>query len=62
MSAKKTNKTKVDVNEEVCEGVCYHTAAVQLISYGCHVFSPVKGRLFGRACSVHLRRQIRTCR
>ena len=33
MSTKRTNKTKVDVNEEVCEGVCYHTAAVQLISY-----------------------------
>ena len=33
MSAKKTSKTKVDVNEEVLEGVCYRTAAVQLISY-----------------------------
>ena len=33
MSAKKTNKTKVDFNEEVSEGACYRTAAVRLISY-----------------------------
>ena len=33
MSAKRTNKGKVDVNEEVCENLCYGTAAVQLISY-----------------------------
>ena len=33
MSAKRTNKTKVDVNEEVSEAVCYRTAAVQLIAY-----------------------------
>ena len=33
MSAKKTIKTEVGVDEEVPEGVCYRTAAVQLISY-----------------------------
>ena len=33
MSAKKSKKTKVDATEEVCEGVCYHKAAVELISY-----------------------------
>ena len=32
MSAKKTSRTKVDANEEVCEGLCYRMAAVQLIS------------------------------
>ena len=32
MSTKKTRRTQVDATEEVCEGVCYPTAAVELIS------------------------------
>ena len=33
MSAKKTKKLTPDATEEVCEGVWYHTAAVELFSY-----------------------------